>query len=126
MQENKDKLIVMKKLMIHSMVEQTVMKIIDLLLKSVEIRLKRQPNKCKQCLTKDISTCNHCTVGILFSGGLDCTILALLADKYLPSDQPIDLINIAFKKDNNTSYDVPDRITGLQSLEELQKVSPLR
>jgi asparagine synthetase B (glutamine-hydrolysing) len=36
-------------------------------------------------------------VAILFSGGLDCTILARLVHDILPSDQPIDLLNIAFE-----------------------------
>ncbi|SPO32584.1 uncharacterized protein UTRI_04328 [Ustilago trichophora] len=36
-------------------------------------------------------------VAILFSGGLDCTTLALLADRYVPPDQPIDLLNVGFE-----------------------------
>ncbi|GAC93803.1 asparagine synthetase [Pseudozyma hubeiensis SY62] len=36
-------------------------------------------------------------VAILFSGGLDCTTLALLADRHVPKDQPIDLLNVGFE-----------------------------
>lgn len=36
-------------------------------------------------------------VAVLFSGGLDCTTLALLADRYIPPDQPIDLLNVGFE-----------------------------
>ncbi|SPO27636.1 uncharacterized protein UTRI_04328_B [Ustilago trichophora] len=36
-------------------------------------------------------------VAILFSGGLDCTTLALLADRYVPQEQPIDLLNVGFE-----------------------------
>jgi hypothetical protein len=36
-------------------------------------------------------------VAILFSGGLDCTVLARLAHDILPSDQVIDLLNVAFE-----------------------------
>lgn len=36
-------------------------------------------------------------VAVLFSGGLDCTTLALLADRYVPPDQPIDLLNVGFE-----------------------------
>lgn len=36
-------------------------------------------------------------VAILFSGGLDCTTLALIADQVLGQDQKIDLINVAFE-----------------------------
>ncbi|GAA6014243.1 hypothetical protein JCM11491_005012 [Sporobolomyces phaffii] len=36
-------------------------------------------------------------VGILFSGGLDCTTLALLVDEVLPKGEAIDLINVSFE-----------------------------
>ncbi|KAF8423401.1 asparagine synthase-domain-containing protein [Tirmania nivea] len=36
-------------------------------------------------------------VGILFSGGLDCTILARLAHEVLPPHEAIDLLNVAFE-----------------------------
>ncbi|KAJ9480001.1 Asparagine synthetase domain-containing protein [Pseudozyma hubeiensis] len=36
-------------------------------------------------------------VAILFSGGLDCTTLALLADRHVPKKQPIDLLNVGFE-----------------------------
>jgi asparagine synthetase B (glutamine-hydrolysing) len=36
-------------------------------------------------------------VAILFSGGLDCTVLARLAHDILPSSQTIDLLNVAFE-----------------------------
>lgn len=36
-------------------------------------------------------------VAVLFSGGLDCTVLARMAHDILPSDQQIDLINVAFE-----------------------------
>ncbi|SOV07603.1 uncharacterized protein UDID_05384 [Ustilago sp. UG-2017a] len=36
-------------------------------------------------------------VAVLFSGGLDCTTLALLADRFVPPEQPIDLLNVAFE-----------------------------
>ncbi|KAL2067450.1 hypothetical protein VTL71DRAFT_1875 [Oculimacula yallundae] len=36
-------------------------------------------------------------LAILFSGGLDCTVLARMAHDLLPSDQHIDLINVAFE-----------------------------
>jgi hypothetical protein len=36
-------------------------------------------------------------VGVLFSGGIDCLLLALMAHCHLlPIDEPIDLINVAF------------------------------
>nr|POE71385.1 asparagine synthetase domain-containing protein c4f6.11c [Quercus suber] len=72
-------------------------------------------------------------LGILFSGGLDCTVLARLAHDILPKDQPIDLLNVAFEnprvhKTANTSdaerddvYELcPDRITGRATHDELK------
>ncbi|CAG9098104.1 unnamed protein product [Plutella xylostella] len=116
------KLTIMRNILNIPTIMHTVEKLTQLLEKSVKIRLETQPKKCKDCLNST-SKCNHCTVGILFSGGLDCTILAFLADKYVDKDQPIDLINVAFSKDDhNANYDVPDRLTGKQSLKELQKI----
>ena len=79
------------------------------------------------------------TIAILFSGGVDCTILAKIAHEILPIDQPVDLLNVAFEnprvvaamntrrtKDGEREsspasiYEVcPDRLTGLASCAEL-------
>ncbi|KAJ3129119.1 Asparagine synthetase domain-containing protein 1 [Nowakowskiella sp. JEL0407] len=87
-------------------------------------------------------------LGILFSGGLDCMCLAALAHSYVPENEAIDLLNVSFenpriqkarqneklhkkhakgKKDVETSvYEVPDRITGRLSVEELKRTFPGR
>ncbi|XP_064076702.1 asparagine synthetase domain-containing protein CG17486 [Vanessa tameamea] len=124
-QNEKNKLFILERLLLNSTIFKTVTDIISLLEKSVRVRVETQPNKCKNCIKREMS-CVHCTTGILFSGGLDCTILSLIADKYVPKDQPIDLINVAFKAKNNDSYDVPDRITGRQSFEELKRICSSR
>ncbi|EKD15809.1 uncharacterized protein L3040_003335 [Drepanopeziza brunnea f. sp. 'multigermtubi'] len=36
-------------------------------------------------------------MAVLFSGGLDCTVLARMAHDILPADQQIDLLNVAFE-----------------------------
>ncbi|GAA5823765.1 hypothetical protein JCM11251_003284 [Rhodosporidiobolus azoricus] len=36
-------------------------------------------------------------IAVLFSGGLDCTTIALVADRVLPEGEAIDLINVAFE-----------------------------
>lgn len=36
-------------------------------------------------------------VAVLFSGGLDCTVLARMVHDLIPSDQEIDLLNVAFE-----------------------------
>jgi asparagine synthetase B (glutamine-hydrolysing) len=69
-------------------------------------------------------------LAILFSGGLDCTVLARLCHDILPMDQSIDLVNVAFEnprihrlKDAQSPYELcPDRITGRTSYAELQQV----
>jgi len=94
-------------------------------------------------------------LAILFSGGIDCAIIAYLAHKcvilyyahilpperitrFIPIDEPIDLLNVAFEnprslkaKQKNSEgaidvYDVPDRQTGLEQLEELRSMYPHR
>ncbi|KAI6005188.1 asparagine synthase-domain-containing protein [Pisolithus orientalis] len=93
-------------------------------------------------------------VAVLFSGGIDSTMLAFLAHRHVPGDETIDLINVAFENPRKiqvqlggksdmlpkrerkryrkvadggtTSYLVPDRITGLQEVEELRKLCPGR
>ncbi|KAG8758456.1 hypothetical protein FRC11_003639 [Ceratobasidium sp. 423] len=112
-------------------------------------------------------------LGVLFSGGIDSSVVAYLADRHIPRDEPIDLLNVGFenprtlnvpqnkaiqvakvqrKRDKKErkkglyapqtpeapvtgiineppktgTYDVPDRLTGLQQLEELRRLCPHR
>ena len=81
-------------------------------------------------------------LAILFSGGLDCTVLARLVHDIVPRDQEIDLLNVAFENPRvaeammkhgqssrtpQTPYAMcPDRITGISSHDELMKVCPER
>ncbi|XP_071954072.1 asparagine synthetase domain-containing protein 1-like isoform X2 [Antedon mediterranea] len=73
-------------------------------------------------------------VAILFSGGIDSMVIAALADRYVPISETIDLINVAFQQQiksdsaerQTSSFDVPDRITGLAGLQELQNLNPDR
>lgn len=79
-------------------------------------------------------------IAVLFSGGLDCTMLARLAHDLLPLDEAIDLLNVAFENprvlaaakhlsrpdplltQNPDPYSqCPDRITGQTSHAELQR-----
>ncbi|CAG2113319.1 unnamed protein product [Medioppia subpectinata] len=64
--------------------------------------------------------CTHASTAILFSGGLDSTVIALLADECVPSQLPIDLLNVAFDSD------APDRETGLKAWDELKTLRPNR
>lgn len=78
-------------------------------------------------------------VAVLFSGGLDCTVLARLMHDLLPETETIDLLNVAFenprihKTSTNGAHDglrvydlCPDRITAKASHAELQIVCPGR
>ncbi|XP_057331145.1 asparagine synthetase domain-containing protein CG17486 [Microplitis mediator] len=134
----------MSELLKNPDIYERVVKLWKLLKKSIEIRIKLKPEYCKNCIKKYLvdkvnKKCSHTKIGILFSGGLDSTILAAIADEYVPANESIDLINVAFEKKcnsigekNNKSnnvisiFDVPDRKTGRQALNELQKLFPLR
>ncbi len=61
-------------------------------------------------------------VGVLFSGGIDCTVLAALSHFHLPSHEPIDLINVCF----DVTRQSPDRVAAERSLHELQAAYPTR
>jgi asparagine synthetase B (glutamine-hydrolysing) len=79
-------------------------------------------------------------IAILFSGGLDCTILARLAHDLVPLAQGLDLINVAFenprqvalraKQPHLQASDIyegcPDRVTGRKAFAELQSACPGR
>lgn len=70
---------------------------------------------------------------LLFSGGLDSTLLATLTSALLPDPHtPIDLLNVAFQNPRIHSHTpapyafCPDRITAAKSLARLQSLHPLR
>jgi asparagine synthetase B (glutamine-hydrolysing) len=68
-------------------------------------------------------------VGVLFSGGIDCMVLAALAHEHLPSEEPIDLINVVFAGDLQGEailYKTPDRATAVNGFRELLNVFPTR
>ncbi|KAK4153480.1 hypothetical protein C8A00DRAFT_33771 [Chaetomidium leptoderma] len=103
------------------------------LLQSLRLRVLNIP------LPPDSSAEAKTRVAVLFSGGLDCTVLARLCHDVLDPDQEIDLLNVAFEnprvvahlqKENgrlpNFYEACPDRITGRRSFAELQNVCPGR
>lgn len=130
----------------------TVCRLIDVLGEAVRRRVQCLP--CQPDVTEKPN--DEAQVAVLFSGGIDSMILAVLADRHIPPDRPIDLLNVAFKlqetKGNlgsrkkgqksikeldkvdlsqtdqlkSNCFDVPDRITGRAGLQELQNISPAR
>jgi asparagine synthetase B (glutamine-hydrolysing) len=82
----------------------------------------------------DVSSINA-RVAVLFSGGLDCSILARICHDLLPLSETVDLLNVAFENPRIHSnlepgaspYELcPDRITGRSTYEELCEVCPGR
>lgn len=80
------------------------------------------------------------SLGILFSGGIDSVVLAALAHRFVPENESIDLINVAFEQkykvpqnvkkkhikppteeEMKKQFDVPDRLTGRSAVGELPK-----
>ncbi|XP_039959813.1 asparagine synthetase domain-containing protein CG17486 [Bactrocera tryoni] len=99
-----------------------------LLEESVKNRVRHTPPRCVNCLNQQ-GTCNHAKIAILFSGGIDCSILAALSNKYVDDHDSIDLINVAFERLSpglETSWDVPDRLSAKNSFAELKKLYPQR
>lgn len=128
------------KLLENSDIRSACDTILEHLSNSVNERVAATPSHCKLCInvTDPIGhgTCHHSKVGILFSGGIDCTILAVLADKYIHPDDDIDLVNVSFEKvkrnaqpnamGNEQNYCTPDRLSARESLKELQCLCPRR
>lgn len=115
--------------------------LICLLTRSLKDRVKTTPSLCKNCIKSKLSggsnACNHPKVGILFSGGIDCTILAVLADKFVDKATAIDLMNVSFEKivrnqsankqrNIDDNYETPDRLTSRETLTELIQLCPKR
>ncbi|KAI0966537.1 asparagine synthase-domain-containing protein [Xylaria arbuscula] len=79
-------------------------------------------------------------IAILFSGGLDCTVLARLIHELIPTNQGVDLINVAFENPRQVALEArqphlrapdmyegcPDRVTGRKAFAELQSSCPGR
>ena len=133
---------------VHPCVAEASLRLLELLRDAVWERVTLVPPHCAECTVTGagMKVCQHCRVAVLFSGGLDSTTLALLADEFLPLEQPIDLLNVAFAvppvRPNPTSrhgrsvkvetccqqedWMAPDRLTGLSSWKELCRLRPHR
>ncbi|KZT58497.1 hypothetical protein CALCODRAFT_494755 [Calocera cornea HHB12733] len=135
-----------------ALMQQSVKDFLDVLEESVRLRVQHIPRMNKEGE-------RHSRVAVLFSGGVDCTLLACLAHRCLPLEEGIDLLNVAFENprklglaqqkgkkkqkpmpgkatagedaaDGSESladkYAVPDRVTGLDAVQELRAVCPGR
>ncbi|XP_055535268.1 asparagine synthetase domain-containing protein CG17486 isoform X2 [Wyeomyia smithii] len=120
-------------------ISKTCEELIRLLEESIEERIINTPKYCKQCIRLQ-NPCEHARIGILFSGGIDCAIISLIADRFVDQNIPIDLLNVAFEKINREKplnvvelkstklidWNVPDRCTAKQTLIELQRLKSSR
>ena len=99
---------------------------------SLSLRIQNVP-----CLPA--ATVIYPRIAILFSGGLDCTVLARLVHDILPIEQEVDLLNVAFEnprilksacvgpgQSSSAFLTCPDRMTGLSSHAELVRLCPGR
>ncbi|KAH7116233.1 asparagine synthetase domain-containing protein 1 [Dendryphion nanum] len=101
--------------------------------RSLQASLKLRVENVREL--SDPNTSRTAQVAILFSGGLDCTILARLCHDLLPLTDPIDLLNVAFENPRIhknleagvSPYELcPDRVTARASHAELEKICPNR
>ena len=95
----------------------------DVLRAAVLTRVLHQPDVCKDCVSRPGHQCPCAAVGVLFSGGLDSCVLACLTAALIAQDKPLHLYNVAFQQSNG-SYDVPDRLTGIQAFNEIKSLHP--
>lgn len=124
---------IFKHLLEKSEIVKCVMSLSLALSTSVKRRINTTKSECGRCLMTETPICNHARFGILFSGGIDCTILAILADRCFETTRPIDLLNVSFEKVNRSSqsketvnFDTPDRLSARQALIELKRICPTR
>jgi asparagine synthetase B (glutamine-hydrolysing) len=113
---------------------KTPLHFLDVLAAAVSVRTRTIPQTHSHTYTLTSMTAPR--IAVLFSGGLDCSVLAWLIHTLLPPDEPIDLINVAFENprtivtQNIKPADIysacPDRITGLAGWRELIALAPAR
>ena len=83
-----------------------------LLVASVEKRIKSIPFDAER---------QHSGLLVMFSGGLDSTLIAAIICEVLPQDIAIDLVNVSFAPESSA-----DRFTALFSFYDLKKLYPAR
>ncbi|XP_042210769.1 asparagine synthetase domain-containing protein 1-like [Homarus americanus] len=132
---------------LHLAFKSDIENLLKVLTNSIQRRVDKSPLKCRNCTDSQVR-CDHSRIAVLFSGGLDSAMIALLLDSCLMESESVDLLNVAFLqrvsqsnevkkkcKVKNSSvsgnnpimnYEVPDRISGRQCWQQLQEIRPLR
>lgn len=85
----------LKELLKQSEKLEKVNKLLEVLSEAVRQRVQSLP--CTRPFTEHPDPNNEADIAVLFSGGIDSMILAVLADRHVAADKPIDLLNVAFK-----------------------------
>ncbi|XP_068200489.1 asparagine synthetase domain-containing protein 1 [Palaemon carinicauda] len=131
---------------LYSAMKTEIDNLLNVLCCSIQRRVNKCPQKCQNC-TRSVE-CNHSKIAVLFSGGLDSAMIALILDSCVDAMESVDLLNVAFakkhsedekerkKRDKNSKlgihsdvpldYNVPDRITGRECWKQLQEMRPNR
>lgn len=131
---------------LYNALKDDIDRLLEVLKTSIQRRVDMCPQKCQRC-TDTQENCSHSRIAVLFSGGLDSAMIALLLDSCLPSSDSVDLLNVAFEQrapqrqdkkkrsqlnDNSNGiipsrdYDVPDRISGRRCWQQLMEIRPGR
>ncbi|XP_032494306.1 asparagine synthetase domain-containing protein 1 [Phocoena sinus] len=83
--------------------KEVVQQFIDVLSIAVKRRVLCLPRDENLTQSEVLNTSNRkANVAILFSGGIDSMVIAVLADRHIPLDEPIDLLNVAFMTKEKT------------------------
>ncbi|XP_062972339.1 asparagine synthetase domain-containing protein 1 [Elgaria multicarinata webbii] len=102
--------------------KKLVQQFIDVLSRAVERRvlcLARDPDILKGEMSG--AALRKPCVAVLFSGGIDSILIAALADRHVPSEEPIDLLNVAFKVTHQDSQN-----SSIRKRSKEKKQPPLR
>lgn len=91
-----------------SSIEEASDMLMALLRSAVRLRVSTIPKQSEEGASR---------VGILFSGGLDCMVLAALTSLEIPEEESIDLVNVCFEEERHAS---PDRLAAVAGLKELK------
>lgn len=75
--------------LVHQFIE-----VLNVAVKRRVLCLAREENVTSKEVLKTCS--KKANIAILFSGGIDSMVIAALADRHVPSDEPVDLLNVAF------------------------------
>ncbi|XP_008063256.1 asparagine synthetase domain-containing protein 1 [Carlito syrichta] len=80
-----------------------IQQFIDVLSVAVKRRVLCLPRDENLARSEVLKACDRkANVAVLFSGGIDSMVIATLADRHIPPDEPIDLLNVAFMTEEKT------------------------